>query len=62
MRTAYEYLATTNMIAQKFQLVVQQWWRALLAHETLNTGYTLARLRRTIMSQLDFMDWTVELQ
>ena len=60
MRTACEYLATMSMIAQRNSNWFSNGGELYWPHETLNTGYKQAGLRRIIMSNSDFMDWKLE--
>ena len=62
MRTAYEYLATMSMIAQRNSNLFSNGGELYWPHETLKTGYTQAGLRRIIMSHSDFMNWILEEQ
>ena len=62
MCTAYEYLATMSMIAQRNSNLFSKGGELYWPHETLNTGYTQAGLRRISMSHSDFMDLIDELQ
>ena len=61
MRALYEYLATMCDLAQKHANLFSDGGALYWPNDTLNSGYTQARLRRIIVSHRDFMEWILEL-
>ena len=57
IRTAYEYLPTKRMLAQRSSNCFSNGGELYWPNATLKTGYTTAGFRRIIMIRLDFVYW-----